>query len=475
MFNHLPQLAFGRRVGVGTRLRLTASVVPPVPACLSSLGLGRRLGGSLFHSSTGLQDKQQESVPASVAPSAPNAQGSFVSRTRASCPRHVPLPGNDDPTHPEFHPDANITLRELGIIPAPIPRVYDSDTVAMAVDKMIEFRSATCLVVQKDRSMQVTGIISSRDLVRFSALSGQNPMQLRCRDLAISNPMHVTQFASLERIMQLMKKNAMRTILVAPSVLGGLSKEEELSRSQIHASEVLGAVSCFRLLDSLMAMMDCGPEAIREDWETLTVAEMLQVECHHPTLRLTNKLVRTPNERVACIGFPGSKTLHRSLNVPSVNENDSIHHAVTFLGREHLGAVTVTKSPTKDGNSGCLAGVFSESDYLLRVLKHDLNPAAVPVGEVMTPDPVTISPTTTLAQVGDLMTRQGRKHLPVSGFIGDPMDNDSRVLDLVSYRDLFECARAVTERYYQKHEVSSATAGSRESGKASADLFQHSI
>lgn len=55
---------------------------------------------------------------------------------------------------------------------------------------------------------KATGLITNRELVRHYAQNDSDPMNLRCRELAVGNPVHVSQFASLECTLQLMRVSA---------------------------------------------------------------------------------------------------------------------------------------------------------------------------------------------------------------------------------------------------------------------------
>jgi CBS domain-containing protein len=87
----------------------------------------------------------------------------------------------------------------------------------------------------------------------------------------------------------------------------------------------------------------------------------------------------------------------------------------------NIGAVPVLKG-------GLLVGVFSERDLMRRVVAQGLDPATTLVGQVMTDDPLTVSPNQDLETCMVLMRRHGFRHLPVC---------EGKVLKgMVSLRDL---------------------------------------
>src|ERR1700686_674516 len=72
----------------------------------------------------------------------------------------------------------------------------------------------------------------------------------------------------------------------------------------------------------------------------------------------------------------------------------------------NIGAVPVLRD-------GLLVGIFSERDLMKRVVVEGRDPRTTRVGEVMTEDPLTVSPDESLETCMLLMRRHGFRHLPV--------------------------------------------------------------
>jgi CBS domain-containing protein len=72
----------------------------------------------------------------------------------------------------------------------------------------------------------------------------------------------------------------------------------------------------------------------------------------------------------------------------------------------NIGAVPVLRD-------GVLVGIFSERDLMKRVVVEGRDPRATLVGDVMTEDPLTVSPEESLETCMLLMRRHGFRHLPV--------------------------------------------------------------
>jgi len=75
-----------------------------------------------------------------------------------------------------------------------------------------------------------------------------------------------------------------------------------------------------------------------------------------------------------------------------------------------------------------LIGIFTERDALNKVLAAGLEPSTTKVSEVMTKDPYWISPTTTVGDAMELVTKRRFRHLPIV--------KSGKVLAVISSGDL---------------------------------------
>jgi CBS domain-containing protein len=112
----------------------------------------------------------------------------------------------------------------------------------------------------------------------------------------------------------------------------------------------------------------------------------------------------------------------RSDELISVPASASVSEAVAVMAEREVGAVLVM---TEDR---LVAGIFSERDLLVRVVRAGLDPVSTPLSLVMTRDVRFVSPGTTTEAALSLMHMLGFRHLLV---IDGP-----RVFGLVSMRDL---------------------------------------
>jgi len=121
------------------------------------------------------------------------------------------------------------------------------------------------------------------------------------------------------------------------------------------------------------------------------------------------------------------KTLQRRIPI-LFSGQDSVTEAVRAMQRERRGCVLITEDGTKDTE---LIGIFSERDVLLRVVDRGRNPAALPLEEVMTRTPESLSQDASIAWVLNKMAVGGFRHVPV-------VDDDNRPVFVCSVRDVVE-------------------------------------
>jgi len=106
--------------------------------------------------------------------------------------------------------------------------------------------------------------------------------------------------------------------------------------------------------------------------------------------------------------------------------NASVTEAVRVMQREHCGCVLITDGDAPDSK---LTGIFTERDVLFRIVDKGRNPAALPVGEVMTANPEVLPVRANIAYVLNKMSVGGFRHIPV-------VDDERRPILVISVRDV---------------------------------------
>ncbi len=107
--------------------------------------------------------------------------------------------------------------------------------------------------------------------------------------------------------------------------------------------------------------------------------------------------------------------------VVSVGLDTSVADCVRDMNSKRIGAMIVM-----DGEQ--LVGIFTERDALSKVLGEGRDSTKTKVSEVMTPDPLCVSPNTTVEEAMGIITNRRFRHLPVV--------ENGRVVAMISSGDL---------------------------------------
>lgn len=91
----------------------------------------------------------------------------------------------------------------------------------------------------------------------------------------------------------------------------------------------------------------------------------------------------------------------------AVSPQASAHDAACIMSRTRCGSVLVLDA------SDSLVGIFTERDLMTKVVAKALDPARVRMVDVMTPNPQSVPPGTSVADAVLLMRDCGFRHLPV--------------------------------------------------------------
>lgn len=117
----------------------------------------------------------------------------------------------------------------------------------------------------------------------------------------------------------------------------------------------------------------------------------------------------------------GSLLYNENPMIHSVSPDISVTECVRRMNELRIGAMLVMKDDR-------LVGIFTERDAITRVLGAGLNPTVTEISSVMTPDPVCVSPSTSLDEAMSIVSSRRIRHLPVV--------EDNKVLGVVSSGDL---------------------------------------
>jgi len=101
--------------------------------------------------------------------------------------------------------------------------------------------------------------------------------------------------------------------------------------------------------------------------------------------------------------------------------DDTLSEAASTMRQQQTGSLLIM-----EGNK--LLGIVTERD-LLKVVGDGQDPKSVTIRDVMTPDPVTVSPDSSIQEAARIMFDKWFRHLPVAS-------SDGTVVGIISLRDL---------------------------------------
>lgn len=90
----------------------------------------------------------------------------------------------------------------------------------------------------------------------------------------------------------------------------------------------------------------------------------------------------------------------------SIDADATVQDAARIMQDLNVGSVPVLAG-------GRVAGIVTDRDIALRVIAENRSPAKVPVREIATADPLTVSPDTDMNAAAELMARHQVRRLPV--------------------------------------------------------------
>lgn len=92
--------------------------------------------------------------------------------------------------------------------------------------------------------------------------------------------------------------------------------------------------------------------------------------------------------------------------VISVNPDATVLNTAQVMAEKRIGAILILNGETP-------VGIFSERDFLIRVVLKGLDPSIIQVSKVMSDNLIVITPENTIKEAMAIMTEKRCRHLPV--------------------------------------------------------------
>lgn len=119
---------------------------------------------------------------------------------------------------------------------------------------------------------------------------------------------------------------------------------------------------------------------------------------------------------------------HKGSRVVTTSPTTTVYDAIAKMVEHNVGSILIT-----DGEA--LAGIFTERDYLRRIILQGRTSKTTAISDVMTADVVRASPQATLKECMGAMTEKRCRHLPVV--------DDGRLVGIISLGD---CVKALLNK-----------------------------
>ncbi len=117
----------------------------------------------------------------------------------------------------------------------------------------------------------------------------------------------------------------------------------------------------------------------------------------------------------------------------TVRKDESVQKAAKIMFDNRVGSVLVVDS------DGKLVGIVTERDLVYLIARGiEFLASRYPVWEIMSEDPVTVGPDTSIQEAMEKMKELKIRHLPV-------VDDEGRPLGVISMRDIIELMLAFTD------------------------------
>ncbi len=129
----------------------------------------------------------------------------------------------------------------------------------------------------------------------------------------------------------------------------------------------------------------------------------------------------------------------KNQTIKSLKARNTASEAARMMVDNHISAVVITD------DNGNLKGIVTERDMVHRVIVSNTNATHLKLDDIMTKDPLTVSPDDSAKDALELMRERKFRHLPVT--------ENGKVVGMVSIRDLYDAAKAELEESVRETEA----------------------
>jgi CBS domain-containing protein len=110
---------------------------------------------------------------------------------------------------------------------------------------------------------------------------------------------------------------------------------------------------------------------------------------------------------------------------------DRVQLALQKMAEQEHGAVIVTQGRQA-------LGIFTYGDFARKLAAQGIQASDAKIEDYMSGNVLTVSPSMSLLDVVTILASNRVQHLPVADEIGDALDEDTRIVDVINARDIFQ-------------------------------------
>uniref|UniRef100_K3WV91 Uncharacterized protein n=1 Tax=Globisporangium ultimum (strain ATCC 200006 / CBS 805.95 / DAOM BR144) TaxID=431595 RepID=K3WV91_GLOUD len=291
--------------------------------------------------------------------------------------------------------------------PSKAVTILDTFTVADAAKEMGLSHTDAALVISREGVLK--GILTDTDVTRRVVALGNDPIFINVCDAMTPNPKFVDEKDSAMDAMFMMLEGKFRHLPVvdAQGMVAGMLRIQKclydaitrLEKAQQSSSGAIKEKLEKQLLATGLGASLAGNQGALQQLVAPMVQKLLS-----PTLDTILQ-----NDELPPLVYPNETVMEVARQMSSSRKAALIVEDLYPGGNDF---------PSSYGNMNLatgkrLVGVFTPKDLLLRVVGSGLDAATTTVSEVMTPNPETASPTTSLVDALHVMHEQKFLHLPV--------------------------------------------------------------
>lgn len=107
--------------------------------------------------------------------------------------------------------------------------------------------------------------------------------------------------------------------------------------------------------------------------------------------------------------------------VYSVTPSTTVYSAIEQMSQKNIGGILIAENDQ-------LLGIFTERDYARKLILKGKSSKETPIRDLMTANPITVSPSSTVEECMQIMSDKHIRHLPVT--------EGSKILGMISIGDV---------------------------------------